>query len=379
MQIELTGRGISANIPKVISSWQFEKILLVTGKNSYLNCGAKSDFDQILKPFSVIEFNSFSPNPTYQEVEAGARLCQEQRCDLIIAVGGGSAIDVAKSINAFQANFEERLQILKGTKKTEGNILPLIAVPTTAGTGSEATHFSVIYLDSIKYSLASPALLPTLSVLNPSYTDKLPAYITACTGFDALCQAIESYWSVNATPESQSFSQKAISTLIKRLPEAVNKPNNEVREAIMIAANFAGKAINITKTTAPHALSYSITSVHNIPHGHAVALTLGAFFSHHQQAEGNQLRTGMTKAAFEENCQMLYKLLEVTSGDDACRKWYQIMNECRLEFHLKNLGIDNDNKKKFIISQVNHERLGNHPVILNPDNLLNILNNIPKN
>ena len=164
---------------------------------------------------------------------------------------------------------------------SQGLLPPLVCIPTTAGTGSEATHFAVIYVDGKKKSIASQQLLPDVVILDPQLTDNMPAYVSACSGFDALCQA--TYWSRAATPLSQLYAALTIKVLIVELPQAVNSNSRLVRDKMQMAANWAGKAINISKTTAPHAMSYVITQEFGIPHGHAVALTLGKFFTLHEK------------------------------------------------------------------------------------------------
>ena len=355
MQIEYVGRGSIEFIVAEVNRLGAENLLLVTGKNSYESCGAKEFLATLLADFQVTVFDKFSPNPTSVEVLAGAEVCASESCELIIAVGGGSCIDVAKAIKAVQGNLPRALGIMRGDIPLEKNLLPLIAVPTTAGTGSEATHFSVIYIEGKKYSLAAENLLPEIAILDAIFTDSLPAYITACTAFDALCQAIESYWAKGATMQSKGYAEKSIQLLWPRLLGVVNAPTNELRESVLLAANYAGKAINISKTTAPHALSYTITSLSGLPHGHAVALTLGNFFSIHANAECAPLHLVM---------QDLFEMLGVADAEEARLAWYSAMQACGLSTDVSELD------SAAIIAGVNVERLGNHPIALDEEMLL---------
>nr|WP_277345575.1 phosphonoacetaldehyde reductase [Pseudomaricurvus alkylphenolicus] len=345
-----------------------KNVLLVTGKDSYSLSGARKVFNGLLKPFSVVHFQDFSVNPAFSEAQAGSDLCRENRCQAIISVGGGSSIDVAKSINAFQAHPERALDILRGDLPLTGPLLPSVAVPTTAGTGSEATHFAVLYFENRKYSLASPMLLPDVAVLDPVFTESMTPYISACCGFDALSQAIESYWAKSATGESRQFAQESIEILLKNLPLAVNSPTTQVRENMMQGAHLSGKAINISKTTAPHALSYTITSKYGLPHGHAVALTLGSFFELHESLEKDE--------AFEQRHHVLMSLMGVESGGSAKAKWYKLMNDCGLEYDLRCLKIG-EHERGYIVDQVNIERLSNHPVELSKSQLFGAFGSIP--
>lgn len=144
-------------------------------------------------------------NPRVEDVRKGVLLCKSQCPNIILAVGGGSALDMAKLI---------RYHIYKETD----SYIPLVVIPTTAGTGAETTHFSVCYINGEKQSIADSAMLPDYAFVCSELTSHNDAYLTACTGFDAVAQAIESYWSVNSTDESRSYSLKALGLLWKQLP-----------------------------------------------------------------------------------------------------------------------------------------------------------------
>ncbi|MCF6217051.1 MAG: phosphonoacetaldehyde reductase [Emcibacter sp.] len=364
IQIEFIGRGEIKNTPAILRENSAKKIFLITGNQSYQTCGAKYDIDRLLHNYNLVRFHDFSPNPNFDEALKGAKLFEKEECDFIIAIGGGSAIDMAKTINVFQAHKGKEKELATGKIKPVNHLAPTCIIPTTSGTGSEATHFAVIYVDGNKYSLAGEALLPDYVILDPRYTDILSPYITACTGFDALSQAIESYWAKNATADSRKFASKAIVLLIKNIERAVNDSNTSSRDKMLIGANYAGKAINISKTTAPHALSYTITSITGIPHGHAVALTLGNFFTLHEEK------------CLPEDVQIclraLYSLLNVASPKAAQTWWYSLMVRCGLETDLSSFRFSRDQLAK-IVDSVNIERLSNHPVILNKEDLCSIL------
>ena len=364
MQRELIGRGQSSAISNELSRLGAQRVLLVTGKESYSKCGAKRVMEPLLSDYVTVIYNDFSPNPRFSEAMAGVRLYNKENCDVIVAIGGGSTIDIAKSINALQAHPGQEREIAIANNKLSNPLAPFIAVPTTAGTGSEATHFAVIYVDGKKYSIASANLIPDVAIIDPVYTDSLPPYITACTGFDALCQSIESYWAVGANEESKKYAALAIGLIIEYLPTAVNLGGAEARNNIMSAANLAGKAINISKTTAPHALSYVITSEFGLAHGHAVALTLGEFFVLHSKVTEAQLNSNDGLSQFSQTMQELFALLKVNNAREAKNKWYGMMQGCGLETGLTNNGIRTEGDIDKIIEGVNLERLSNHPVKL---------------
>jgi alcohol dehydrogenase class IV len=376
-QREIVGRGASQSLVDVLNELQVRKLLLVTGRESYASCGAKDLFTELLAPFEVTTFDAFSPNIDIQDAIKGAELCRASGAEAIVAVGGGSPIDMAKCIAAFTAMPGSEEALVKGDAQLSSTVLPLVAIPTTGGTGSESTHFAVVYIEGSKYSLASPKLLPTTALVDAVFTDKLPPYITACSGFDALCQAVESFWSVGATDESQHFAAQAIELVVESLPAVVNKPNEALRDAMMLAANLAGKAINITKTTAPHALSYTITSRYGIPHGHAVALSLGAFFPFHDPDSKVSINESISLDEYASRFNALLQLLDAEDAAAAKKVWYQLMDACGLACDLGIGKADLDGAIDAIVAGVNLQRLANHPVQMTQAQLADLLRSVP--
>lgn len=257
-------------------------------RNVFLVCG-KSFFSlkiaQIIKDSEVsfIIFQDFSPNPKYEDIILGVKSFKDHGCDTILAIGGGSAIDVAKCIKAF-APMGDDVPYYK--QPIVASSIHLVAVPTTAGTGSESTQFAVIYIDGEKASLSHPCLLPEYAILEPSVLLTLPSYQKKCSMLDALCQALESWWSVNADVQSISFSKHAVQQWLES-QNGYLENTSEGNMGMLLASNLAGRAINITKTTAPHAMSYKMTTLFKIPHGHAVALAfphVWKFMLEHPQA-----------------------------------------------------------------------------------------------
>lgn len=219
-------------------------------------------------------FSGFSPNPTYEEVTAGVRAFQAGGCDSLLSYGGGSAIDVAKCVKVFAAmptGAEERY--------AEGlydySPYPHVAVPTTAGTGSESTHFAVCYVDGRKVSVSHDCLMPEAAVLDPTLLATLPAAQRGATFMDALSQAIESHWSAGSTDASRAYSAEALRVLNGCAEAWLGGDAGAAWDALR-GSDLAGQAINLSKTTAPHAMSYGLTKRAGIPHGHAVALCLPA-------------------------------------------------------------------------------------------------------
>lgn len=254
----------------------FHKSMLLVCDESLKFLKIKEYFDNIENELGikVIKFSNFKPNPLYESVVEGVKLLNSNNCKLIVAVGGGSAMDVAKCIKLY-SNMDHSKNYLK--QKIVPNDIELIAVPTTAGTGSEATRYAVIYYDNEKQSVADYSCIPSTVIFDSSVLTTLPEYQKKATMLDALCHATESFWSVNATNESKKYSAEAIHLVLENYKGYLD--NKEEGNAGMLkAANIAGKAINITQTTAGHAMCYKLTSLFGIAHGHAAALCVSKLF-----------------------------------------------------------------------------------------------------
>ena len=249
-----------------------DKLKEIAGSNYMLVCDSSFPYLSIKDSFNTaVRFDGFTPNPLYEQVVTGIELFKSKKCEKIVAVGGGSTIDVAKCIKLF-CNMDPNINYLSQEKKE--SLIPLIAVPTTAGTGSESTRHAVIYYNGEKQSVSHPSIVPDYAILEPKVLETLPLYQKKCTMLDALCQGIESWWSVNSTPESIEYAMLAVDKIVANQKEYIENNSATAAAEIMLAANYSGRAINITATTAPHAMSYKLTKEYNIPHGHAVAVCL---------------------------------------------------------------------------------------------------------
>lgn len=222
-------------------------------------------------------FDAFTPNPRCEEALAAASAAAHHAADAVVAIGGGSCSDVAKvaALAARSPCHAESLARGETSHLAAADPLPLIVAPTTSGTGSEATHFAAIYVDHRKVSVAHPRLRPAVAALDLRLHLAMPRRVAATTGLDALGQSLESLWAVAATDASRAAASAAGTLAARWLVESVVAASTEARRGMMLAAHLAGRAINISKTTTSHALSYQFTERYGIPHGHAVALTLG--------------------------------------------------------------------------------------------------------
>jgi len=220
-------------------------------------------------------FGDVEPNPSIQTVEKGAALFREFGCSGIVAVGGGSPIDAAKGIGILVTSGGPMREYFTG-KKVERPLPPLVAVPTTCGTGSEVTQFAVITDTErhFKLGIGSPFNLPRVAVVDPSLLVQLPARLVASTGMDALCHAIESYTNDVAQPVSDALNLHAIQLIATHLRPAVANGNLHDLSGMAMASMLAGMGFNNTRTTLVHAMSHAVTGHAQVPHGVANAILL---------------------------------------------------------------------------------------------------------
>ena len=375
MQTEFIGKNSLKNIKKIISNLDAKKILLVTGKGSYKKSGSEEKLIQYLGDAVIKRFFDFEPNPNIKDVLVGINIISSFKPDLVIAVGGGSVIDIAKLINIFAvhvAKEKEIYEFVNESSSVKQAGLPLIAIPTTSGTGSEATHFAVVYIGNKKYSFAHEYVLPNFSIIDPSLSYSNPAYIKACSGFDALSQAIESFWAVGSTEESRSYSREAIKIILSSIEMAVLESDKKSMDRMSLAANLAGKAINISKTTAAHAVSYPITKFLDIPHGHAVALTLGSFFVINSHYSESQLNDSRGIQYFDNISKELLNLFDCSESEQVSQRLNQIMSNIGLEANLKSIFSKKNIDYELIKKEINLERLNNNPVKVNSSQIENL-------
>jgi len=370
------GYGVYKELSRILKKHSPRSLFLVTGKKSFTLSGAEKLLWGIINKYNHIRFYNFENNPKLEDIKKGIDLFNESKCDFIIGVGGGSAMDMAKAISILAKQKTNIRESIKNGIFLENRKIPSVMIPTTAGTGSESTHFSAVYIGKTKYSVAHNSIIPEYAILDPSFTEKLPAYVTACTGMDALCQAIESFWSVNSTDESRMYSKKAIEIIMPNIIKAVNNPDRISRENMLKGSNLSGKAIDIAETTAAHAVSYPITSYFNVPHGHAVALTLPHFIEFNYDIDSKTLQDKRGIKFFKAKFNELLDIIKVKTPSEAREKFLYIMKKIKLEANLSKLGIDNDGIEIIIKNGLNSQRMKNNPRVVSKGDLRKLLKSL---
>ena len=336
------------------------KLLLVSGKHvSKLGIGKWFLGLPERLGVEVIHFDGFSPNPKYESIEEGVQLFRKEQCDMIAAVGGGSAMDVAKCIKLY-SNMDPGRCYLE--QEIVPNEIPFLAVPTTAGTGSEATRFAVIYYKGEKQSVAHLSSIPTAVFFDPDLLASLPEYQKKSTMLDALCHSIESFWSVNSTKESRQLSAEAIRKVFAHVDGFLSGERSDY-SGMFLASNIAGRAINITQTTAGHAMCYKLTSLFGLSHGHAAALCVRELFPH-MIAHTDLCIDPRGEEYLKETLAALAETFSCSSPKEAADKLDRFVTELGME--IPKAG---EEDYAVLCKSVNPVRLKNHPVRLDEEEI----------
>ncbi len=397
-QIQIIMDEEDIKLEEYLKSQNIQKLMLICGSSverlRIRRCLARIEARTGIK---IVRFQNFSPNPDYESIVFGVKMFRREGCEWILAIGGGSAIDVAKCIKLF-ANMDLSQDLLQ--QEIVPNTVGLIAVPTTAGSGSEATRFAVIYKQGEKVSVSHESCIPQAVFFDESVLDSLPLYHRKATFLDALCHAMESAWSVHSTKESRDYSMEAIEILLCVAGPYLQEPVSEnavesvdrqsIHRRLLYAANLAGKAINISQTTAGHAMCYQLTKGFGIAHGHAAALCVAELLPHMIANESRcrdprgsaHLQTVLCSLAKSFGCEgeaalchAFQELLVRMKMDKGCLSDY-LHKGCEQgssvnppfaidrDTERKNAGRIDSERIEFLKTSVNPERLGNHPVEL---------------
>lgn len=289
-------------------------------------------------------FSDYHPNPDLLDALPAARVFREAGCDGIISIGGGSAMDTAKAAKALL--YAESPEAALAGKFTDEPAAPHLAIPATAGTGAEATSGAVVYFEGRKYSISDLSLRPDGVILDADLLETLPPYHRKSAALDALSQGIESYWSISASEDSRVHAFLAILGVLDNLKE-YTAGDPHAADEMLDAAYQSGQAIHLTRTTAAHSMSYSLTKRLGIAHGHACMLTLPVLWEFAMSAEEMQpvLRDLAGKMRLGD-AQLVPKLLRGILYD--------------LEMEIPSM--PDAETLEALAASVDPDRLGNHPI-----------------
>ena len=341
------------------------KILIIAARSSQAR--AEQLCNQWLPGYDVEILPNVPADPTTVSVEAVIQTVKTQHPDWIIAMGGGSVLDTAKAAASLAVNPGDVVKYLRGQLQIKLPGIPLIAVPTTAGSGSEVTPYASI-TDShkmSKISLSHDYLYPKYALLDPSLTLSLTRRQTAISGMDALCHAIEGYWSNRSTPATDSHALAAAKLLLSALPNAYRNPDdiNPYRLA-MEGSMLAGLTISHARTTAVHAVSYPMTVYFHIPHGLACSMLLPSFIRYN---------SGAMKQEKEMN---LLTCLGFNSMHQFAEAVEYLQEELDLPVRLGDLGLSRTHIATIVDNGFRPDRMNNNPRKITSDELAALIESI---
>jgi len=272
------GMGVVKNLPAEVSRLGVRKVMVVTDEGVR---EALAD-DAVIRPLKeagtdALVFDGVEPNPKDRNVEEGASIAREYGAEALVALGGGSPIDCAKAIAVLVSRGGDKIKKYEGKTAVTRPVLPWIAVPTTAGTGSEVTFSSVITDTEAKYKMTvkSPLMAAKVALVDPELTFTVPAFVTASTGVDALTHAIEAYTVTCSEPISDAVALQAISLISRSLRDAVGDGRNaEARDGMMMGSLLAGIAFSHSDVGSVHCMAEALGGIYDLPHGVCNAILL---------------------------------------------------------------------------------------------------------
>lgn len=348
-------------------------VLLVTGRASFQASGASKVVESLESVAHVERWSDFSANTDAKDLWTGLQHTAGMHTDVIIGIGGGSVMDMAKLLTAFPGvQSEDELHEAIRTSGTITDRSPgLMLAPTTSGSGSEATHFAVVYIGAEKFSIAGSGLRADVVALDPRLAMSGSPHQRATSGMDAVCQAIESRWAVAGTAPSRRYAELALHLLLNHLEDFVHEPTLTTAKGVQLGSHLAGRAIDVSKTTAAHALSYGITKRYGVDHGSAAALTLGHFIEAHA-APVPQLQEAIRAEVHRDAMDHILAALDAPNGTRARHNFTTLLRRIGLPDSLAEVGAESDQLDDLARS-VNVERLGNNPVQFDEAGLRDIL------
>ena len=294
-------------LPEIIKELGYKKGVLVCS-NTLKKNGVADKIIENCNGVIVDVFSDIRPNPTTDNVNACVKVLRENNADFAVALGGGSPMDCCKAACAIAKGDDIIESYHTGGKPINADeVIPMLAVATTSGTGSEITNISVLtdLSKNVKSTMNDPLMYPKAAIVDPRLTLSVPPKVTASTGLDVLSHALESVWSVLHQPICEACSVHATKLVFKWLYKAYSEPDNlEAREKMAEASIIAGVAFSNPRTAGSHACSFPLTNLYGVPHGEACAMTLDYFTRFNAEAENGRLNDFARDCGFNDAYEM---------------------------------------------------------------------------
>ena len=351
-----------------------KKILFITGVNVFKKLQLKRRLKILLESPNTEVFKKKFYLPEIKELKKIIKIINKFNPKIIYAIGGGGVLDLAKISNLFKSekNLEKKIKKNIIDISLKKNLRSLVAIPTTAGSGAEVTSNAVIYINKKKYSVENKFVKPSNYLLMPEFVEKSSFNLKSSAGFDAIAQGIESMFSLKSNNESLNYAIKSVKLSFKHYQNFLNNKNlSDTCRGMMLAANLSGKAINISKTIAPHAISYPFTSHFGISHGLAVALNFEEIIEYLYKNKN----TSISKFNLDDRFKILFKLSETNNFSEFKKfiKYLKKSGKVKDTFESNNINISQN--IDLILKNVNVQRLKNNPIALDFESLKKILLN----
>jgi alcohol dehydrogenase class IV len=349
-----------------------KNILLFMTSSSAKRLSLESWITNLRVASSLIWINKITSNPTYIDVYEALSIIKGKKPEAVIAIGGGSTIDMAKAcvgLNYLSEKEELKKNDVLECIKTKEYLdnptnIPIFAIPTTAGTGSEVTRWATVWdlEGGAKYSVDAPYLYPKKAYIIPEYTVSMPKRLTLSTGLDALCQAVEAYWAKATNPMVKELSKVAIRLIVEYLPKVIEDTTNlYYREKVFLGSLFSGMAFSNTRTTACHSISYPLTMKFGIEHGLACIISLPKVMEINLPAI----------AEVEE----LFKALGVKNTGEL-QNWLDALTGDIVDLRLSSFGIEGNDIEELVNMSFTLGRMDNNPIPITKDDVKKILESI---
>lgn len=356
------GVGIFEKFFELFSNKLDEKVLIVVGR-TMTKLGFKNRIKNKISN-NAIFFHDYDPNPTTEQTQNCLQLAQNENPSLVISIGGGSAIDLGKVVAFLYPQVKHIKDFFQRKSKEFSKGADFIAIPTTAGTGSEVTCWASIWEGPKKYSISNQLMYPKYAVVDPTLTKSAPRNLTITTGLDAFSHAVEAIWAKSRNFVSTQLAKQAIVDIYINLPKLINDLENiEYRFRLMNASLLAGLAFSNTRTTAMHSFSYPMTGFWNIPHGLACFLTLCEI------AKFNNIE-------YPEIIEDIYRPLNFATIDDFIDGVDDFANRLGVNTRLHDYSIQEKDIEKIIENGFTPGRIDNNPRKLTKLDAIKILTNI---